>query len=158
LNQPLVGAGDLERVLLVAGDLHRDALWHRILDVVAEPELQAQHLALERGAKPRTLDGEVAGEALGNADDRIGQQRARRAPGRTGPLALRPRGEHDAARVELGLDVLVDAQDLGAELALDRELLARDLDVDPLRHRDGLATDTRHDSSSLRRPVRRPGR
>src|SRR6185503_7045164 len=131
---------DLADFLLVdAGDQdlgrfrrsNRDPFRDRIDHVVAVAERDLQVLALQRGAEADAGDLELLLEALGDAGDEVGDERARGAPHRARTLGLVARVDLDGARVHLDRD-LIWQHDLQCALrAFDLDGLAFDVRRDP---------------------------
>src|ERR1700730_3777417 len=79
----------------------RDALRDRVDHVMAVAERDMKDLALDSGALADARDIELALEALGDAGDQIGDERARRAPHGEGAICLAARVDLDGSLVHL---------------------------------------------------------
>jgi hypothetical protein len=88
---------------------------HRDVDVVAVAELQAQVLALHRGAVADARDLQRLGEALGHAGHQLLHQRALHAPEGPRLLAVIGRLHGNAVRADIVADIVDHLQ---AERAL----------------------------------------
>ena len=103
--------------------------------------------ALGGGAVPDTDDLEVLGEAVGDADNHVVDQRAGEpVQGAVLALVVGPLDQQLRTVLAHG-DVGRHAAEEGPLGTLHRDLVAGDTDVDTRRDRDGGFTDTRHSSS-----------
>src|SRR5215510_7847255 len=87
---------------------NRDTFRDRKIYVVGKAKLQLKRLALHRRTKAHTCDLKFLFKPFGDARHHVGDQRARRAPHRAGPLALVTRLELDRALVHDDRYVVVD--------------------------------------------------
>src|SRR3990170_5077230 len=138
----LVDAGDLDDLLLGAGDLHLHARRDLVQDVMAEADLQLQAvLAFHRRPEAHAVDLQRMRVALGDAFDEVEDLRTRHAPHGLRLLGLLPRLDSDTVGRLLDRDLLGARE---GELALGARHLHRlpcHRRGDAGRYRDRISAD-----------------
>src|SRR5476649_1472751 len=144
-----IGSGDLDLGRLQRLDL--DAGGDRNLDVVAEAQLQVQHLGVSRGTIADAVDLEVDGETLRHAAHHVVREVAGGAPLHARAAAFVARLEREGLALLRHDDVIVNDEREFAALALDLEGLALEVDGDARGNGDGIFADARHAQNTLQR-------
>src|SRR5690606_20183986 len=91
----LVDARDQHVILARTAELHVDIVRHLVVDLVAEPELQRQVLALELSAEADAVDLERFGIAVHDTLDLVVDERPREAPHAARTLSILARRHAD---------------------------------------------------------------
>src|SRR5205823_1679782 len=125
-------------------------------DRVGVPERELEVPALELRAVADALDLQVLLEAVGDALDHVGDERARQAVQRTVLAAVGRALDEELLTVLLDADVARDALEELALRAVDADELGLDRDGHAGRDGDGLAADAGHRGPT--RPAPRPRR